>query len=144
MSQAAVERNQLTDNVSKSDLVVIVDDDELVRQALESVVKAAGFTTETFGSAEDFLDSIPMYSATCLILDVRLPGMSGIELQRRLRAKNSGIPIIFVTAHGDASTRDRAMEDGAAGFLNKPVRWQTLLDAIHAALERGQPGESPC
>jgi FixJ family two-component response regulator len=144
MSQAAVERNQLIENVSKTDLIVIVDDDELVRQALESVVKAAGFTTETFGSAEAFLDSIPMNSTTCLILDVRLPGMSGIELQRRLRAKNSGIPIIFVTAHGDASTRDRAMEDGAAGFLNKPVRRQTLLDAIHAALERGQPGESPC
>src|SRR5205807_2281564 len=89
-------------------------------------------------------DSNPMNSTTCLILDVRLPGMSGIELQRRLRAKNSGIPIIFVTAHGDASTRDRAMEDGAASFLNKPVRRQTLLDAIHAALERGQPGESPC
>ncbi len=142
MSQAAVERNQLTDNISKTDLIVIVDDDELVRQALESVVKAAGFTTETFGSAEDFLDSIPLNSATCLILDVRLPGMSGIELQRRLRSKNNGIPIIFVTAHGDASARDRAMEDGAANFLNKPVRRQTLLDAINAALERGQPGES--
>ena len=144
MSQAAVERNQLTENLSKTDLVVIVDDDELVRQALASVVKAAGFTTETFGSAEDFLDSIPINSATCLILDVRLPGMSGIELQRRLRSKNNEIPIIFVTAHGDASTRERAMEDGAASFLNKPVRRQTLLDAIHAALERGQPGESPC
>lgn len=144
MSQAAVERNQLTDNVSMTDLVVIVDDDELVRQALESVVKAAGFTTETFGSAEDFLDSIPMNNTTCLILDVRLPGMSGIELQRRLRAKKSGMPIIFVTAHGDACTRDRAMEEGAASFLNKPVRRQTLLDAIHAALERGQPGESSC
>jgi len=144
MSQAAVERNQLIENVYKTDLIVIVDDDELVRQALESVVKAAGFTTETFGSAEAFLDSIPMNSATCLILDVRLPGMSGIELQRRLRARNSGIPIIFVTAHGNASTRDRAMEDGATRFLNKPVRRQTLLDAIHAALEFGQPGESPC
>ena len=144
MSQTAVERNQLTDNMPKTGLIAIVDDDELVRQALESVVKAAGFTTETFGSAEAFLDSIPMNSTKCLILDVRLPGMSGIELQRRLRAKNSGIPIIFVTAHGDASTRDRAMEDGAARFLNKPVRRQTLLDAIHAVLERGQPGESPC
>jgi FixJ family two-component response regulator len=134
----------LNDNVSKTDLVAIVDDDELVRQALESLVKAAGFMTETFASAEDFLDSIPINSATCLILDVRLPGMSGIELQRRLRTRNNGIPIIFVTAHGDVSTRERAMEDGAASFLNKPVRRQTLLDAIHAALERGQPGESPC
>jgi FixJ family two-component response regulator len=141
MSQAAVERNQLTDNLSKTDLVAIVDDDELVRQALESLLKAAGFMTETFASAEDFLDSIPMNSTACLILDVRLPGMSGIELQRRLRAKNNGVPIIFVTAHGDASTRGRAMEDGAVGFLNKPVRRQTLLDAIHAALEYGQAGE---
>ena len=100
--------------------------------------------TETFASAEDFMESIPMSSTTCLILDVRLPGMSGIELQRRLRAKNNGIPIIFVTAHGDASTRDRAMEDGAVGFLNKPVRRQTLLDAIHSALECGQTGETSC
>src|SRR6185437_3519400 len=135
MIQAAVERNQLADNVSKTNLVVIVDDDELVRQALESVLKAAGFKTKTFGSAEDFLDSIPMNGTACLILDVRLPGMSGIELQRRLRAKNSEVPIIFVTAHGDASARDRAMEAGATSFLNKPVRRQTLLDAIDAALE---------
>ena len=141
MSQAAVERNQLTDNVPKTELVAIVDDDGLVRQALESVVKAAGFMTETFASAEDFLDSNPINRTTCLILDVRLPGMSGIELQRRLRAKNNGIPIIFVTAHGDASTRDRAMQDGAVGFLNKPVRRQILVDAIYAALEYGQTGE---
>lgn len=131
----------MIDNASKVDLVSIVDDDELVRQALESLVKAAGFMTATFASAEDFLDSIPLDSTTCLILDVRLPGMSGIELQRRLRAKNSRIPIVFVTAHGDATTRDRAIAGGAAGFLNKPVRGQVLLNAIHAALEYGQTGD---
>jgi FixJ family two-component response regulator len=141
LSQAAVEKNQLTSNVSKPGLVAIVDDDELVRQALDSLLKAAGYMAETFASAEDFLDSIPMNDTACLILDVRLPGMSGIELQRRLRAKNNGIPIIFVTAHGDATTRDRAIEDGAVGFLTKPVRRQTLLDAIHAALEYGPTGE---
>lgn len=144
MSQAAVERIQLTDTVSKTGLVVIVDDDELVRQALESLVKAAGFVTETFASAEDFLHSLPMDSNKCLILDVRLPGMSGIELQRRLRAENNGIPIIFVTAHGDASTRDRAKKDGAMRFLNKPLRGQTLLDAINAALGCNRTGDSSC
>jgi len=141
MSQAAGERNQLIDNISKTGIVAIVDDDELARQALDSLLKAAGFMTETFASAEDFLDSIPMNSTTCLILDVRLPGISGIELQRRLRSKNSGIPIIFVTAHGDVSTRERAMVGGAVGFLNKPVRQQALLDAIHAALECDQAGD---
>jgi len=124
-----------------TDLVSIVDDDDLVRQALDSVVKAAGFMTETFASAEDFLDSMPLKGTACLILDVRLPGMSGIELQSRLRAKNSRVPIIFVTAHGDAFTRDRAMEDGATVFMNKPVRGQALLKAIHTALEYGQTGE---
>lgn len=124
----------LTDDASKIDLVSIVDDDELVRQALESLVKAAGFMTQAFASAEDFLASILLNDTACLILDVRLPGMSGIGLQSRLRATNSRIPIIFVTAHGDVSIRHRVMEDGAADFLNKPVRRQALLNAIHAAL----------
>ena len=98
-------------------------------------MRAAGFLTDTFASAEDYLYSSKRQDTMCLILDVRLPGMSGVELQRRLRDANSQVPIIFITAHGDASLRDLAMKAGAAGFLNKPVRSDTLLKEIHAALE---------
>ena len=119
----------------KTGIIAIVDDDEPFREALGSVMKAAGFLTDTFASAEDYLYSAKRQDTMCLILDVRLPGMSGIELQKRLRDANSQVPIIFITAHGDASLRDLAMKDGAVGFLNKPVRSNTLLKQIHAALE---------
>jgi FixJ family two-component response regulator len=119
----------------KTGIIAIVDDDEPFREALGSVMRAAGFLTDTFASAEDYLYSAKRQDTMCLILDVRLPGMSGIELQRQLRNANSQVPIIFITAHGDASLRDLAMKAGAAGFLNKPVRSDTLLKEIHAALE---------
>ena len=112
-----------------------MDDDEPLREALGSVLKAAGFVIDTFGSAEEFLDSPQRKNTSCLILDVRLPGMSGIELQRRLLDANCEVPIIFVTAHGDGSLRDLVMKAGAAGFLNKPVRSDALLREIQAALE---------
>jgi len=99
-------------------------------------MKAAGFTICTFASAEEFLDSSNWQSAACLILDVRLPGMSGLEVQKRLGEAKSDIPIIFVTAHGDASLRDLVIKAGAAGFLNKPVRSDALLKEIHAALRK--------
>lgn len=99
-------------------------------------MKAAGFSTNTFGSAEEFLNSADRQKAACLILDVRLPGMSGVELQKQLADIKSGIPVIFVTAHGDASLRDLVMKAGAAGFLNKPVRSDVLLKEIHAALRK--------
>jgi len=118
----------------KTDIIAIVDDDAPLREALGSVMKAAGFLTDTFASAEDYLDSIKRQETMCLILDVRLPGMSGIELQRRLLDTHSQVPIIFVTAHGDESIRDLVMKAGAAGFLNKPVRSDTLLKEIRAAL----------
>ena len=121
---------------AKSDIIAIVDDDEPLREALGSVLKAAGFPIDTFPSGEDFLDSPQRGSTRCLILDVRLPGMSGIELQRRLLEVHSSMPIIFVTAHGDASVRDLVMKAGAAGFLNKPVRSDALLKEIHAAIEK--------
>lgn len=101
-------------------------------------MKAAGFLTNSFGSAEEFLDSENLQETSCLILDVRLPGMSGIELQKRLLDANSQIPIIFVTAHGDASLRDLLMKAGAAGFLNKPVRSEALLTQIRAALAKSR------
>ena len=120
----------------KTGVIAIVDDDEPLREALGSVLKAAGFVTDTFASAEEFLDSPQRSKTICLILDVRLPGMSGIELQRRLLDANSAVPIIFVTAHGDGTLRDLVMKAGAAGYLNKPVRSETLLKKIHAALDK--------
>lgn len=120
--------------------IAIVDDDEPLCEALGSVMKAAGFVTDTFASAEDYLCSAKRQDTICLILDARLPGMSGIELQRRLRDGNSQVPIIFITAHGDASVRDLVMKAGAACFLNKPVRSDILLLEIHAALENTTKG----
>jgi FixJ family two-component response regulator len=118
----------------KTGIIAIVDDDEPLREALASVMKAAGYLTNTFASAEEYLDSPSRRDTICLILDMRLPGMSGVELQRRLLDANSQVPIIFVTAHGDASLRDLVMKAGAAAFLNKPVRSDALLREIRTAL----------
>lgn len=120
---------------TNADVIAIVDDDEPLREALSSVMKAAGFSTNSFASAEEFLNSSNLNETACLILDVRLPGMSGIELQKTLAEIESRVPIIFVTAHGDASLRDLLLKAGATDFLNKPVRSDALLRAIHAALE---------
>ena len=114
----------------------IVDDDEPLREALGSVLKAAGFDTAAFPSAEDFLNSPHWASTSCLLLDVRLPGMSGIELHRHLVDARSAIPVIFVTAHGDTSLRDLVMNAGASAFLNKPVRSDALLKEIRAAITK--------
>ena len=125
----------MNQTLPKTGVIAIVDDDEPLREALGSVLKAAGFVADTFASAEEFLNSPQRSSTRCLILDVRLPGMSGIELQRRLLDANWEVPIIFVTAHGDGTLRDLVMKAGAAGFLNKPVRSEKLLKEIYAALE---------
>lgn len=116
--------------------IAIVDDDEPLREALGSLLKAAGFLAAGFTSAEQFLESADWRSTRCLILDVRLPGMSGVELQRRLTDANSAIPIIFITGHGDASLRDVLMSAGASAFLNKPVRRDALLNEIYTALKK--------
>jgi FixJ family two-component response regulator len=127
---------KVNDVQQKTGIIAIVDDDAPLREALSSVMKAAGFLTDTFATAEEFLDSAKRQDTICLILDVRLPGMSGLELQKQLADANSHLPIIFVTAHGDASLRALAMKAGAAGFLNKPVRSDTLLREIHEALNK--------
>jgi FixJ family two-component response regulator len=127
--------------LTKIGIIAIVDDDEPLREALGSVLKAAGFLIDTFPSAEEFLDSPHRQEIACLILDVRLPGTSGVELQRRLSEAGDTVPIIFVTAHGDASLRDMLLKAGAAGFLNKPVRSDTLLREIYAALEKAASEE---
>jgi FixJ family two-component response regulator len=133
----------LNQNLTKIGIIAIVDDDEPLREALGSVLKAAGFLIDTFASAEDFLASPRSREIACLILDIRLPGMSGIELQRRLSESGCTIPVIFVTAHGDASLRDMLLKAGAAGFLNKPVRSDTLLREIHSALGKIESTEHP-
>ena len=128
----------MNDTLTKTGIIAIVDDDEALREALKSVMQAGGFFTNAFASAEEFLDSSQRRNTTCLLLDVRLPGMNGIELQRRLLDANSPFPIIFITAHGDAAIRDLVMKAGAAGFLNKPVRSDTLLKEINAALVKAK------
>lgn len=126
----------MNDTLLKTGVIAIVDDDEPLREALGSVMKAAGFVTSTFATAEEFFESPDRQETACLILDVRLPGMSGVELQKRLHDADSQIPIIFVTAHGDASLRELVMKAGAAGFLNKPVRSDALLKEIRSALAK--------
>lgn len=115
-------------------IIAIVEDDEPLREAFESILKASGYEVDKFPSAEAFLEFPDRQKTNCLILDVRLPGMSGIELQRRLLELYSPVPIIFITAHGDASVRDMVMKAGAAAFLTKPVRSDTLLESIRSAL----------
>ena len=129
----------MTKQSTKITIIAIVEDDDPLRDALESILRAAGYSVDKFSSAESFLESADRQRTNCLVLDIRLPGMSGIELQQRLRDANFGMPIIFVTAHGDASVRDIVMRAGAAGFLTKPVRSETLLASIRAAMGRQGP-----
>jgi FixJ family two-component response regulator len=118
-----------------SALIAIVDDDQSVQRALQDLIESEGLPTVCFGSAEEFLESGVQNSAACLIADVRMPGISGIDLQARLKADRCRIPIIFITAHGDAKMRIRAMRDGAVEFLTKPFDDAVLLEAVHAAAE---------
>ncbi|HKZ07861.1 MAG TPA: response regulator [Methylomirabilota bacterium] len=113
-----------------SPLIAIVDDDLLIRQALRRLVQAAGYTAETFASAHEFLAALPSRRSACLILDIHLDGMDGFELRERLVAELVDIPVIFITAHDDAATRERIKESGAAAYLTKPFDRQALLEAI--------------
>jgi len=119
----------------KEKLVAIVDDDESVRIALAGLMKAVGLPAKTFASAMEFLDSGQQHHAACLIADIRMPGMSGLELQAKLNADRCRIPTIFITAHGDAEMRMQAMRSGAAEFLSKPFSDDVLLETVRAALE---------
>ena len=122
-------------SVKRTNLVAVVDDDDLLRDALRRLLKASGLGTVSFESAEDLLNSGRLPEIACLIADVRMPGMSGLELQAKLKAERWSIPIIFITAHGDAKMRIQAMRDGAVEFLTKPFDNAVLLDIVHAALE---------
>jgi FixJ family two-component response regulator len=116
--------------------VFIVDDDRGLRQAIQDLVESVGLRAESFASGEDFLRAKRMNRPSCLVLDVRLPRMSGLDFQQRLTETGIQIPIIFITAHGDIPMSVRALKSGALEFLTKPFRDQDLLDAIHQALER--------
>ena len=113
------------------EVISIVDDDLSVRRALRRLVGSAGYLVETFASAQEFLGSRRQAAIGCLVLDVHMDGMSGFELQERLVSDRREIPIIFITAHDDAGTRERIRTSGAAGYLSKPFDPQALLDVIH-------------
>jgi FixJ family two-component response regulator len=116
-------------------LVAIVDDDELMRGALQGLLKAVGLPAQAFASAEEFLNSGQQQQTACLIADIRMPGMSGLELQARLNAEHCRIPTIFITAHGDAKMRMQALRAGAVEFLAKPFDHEVLVESVRAALE---------
>ncbi len=117
-------------------IVFVVDDDVSVREGLGSLIRSAGLGVETFASAQEFLARPRSDVPSCLVLDVRLPGLSGLDLQKRMAEANIEIPIIFITGHGDVPTSVQAMKAGAIEFLTKPFRDRDLLDAIHQAIKR--------
>jgi FixJ family two-component response regulator len=117
-------------------IVYVVDDDAAVREAIKNLLESVGMQVQTFVSGTEFMARAPAEAPSCLILDVRLPGMSGLEFQRELTAAGVEIPIIFITGHGDIPITVQAMKAGAVDFLTKPFREQELLDAIHKALNR--------
>jgi FixJ family two-component response regulator len=117
-------------------LVFVVDDDRSMRVAVERLLRSAGFEVESFSSAREFLERAPAGSASCLVLDLRMPELTGLDLQQALRESGREIPIVFLTGHGDVPTTARAMKSGAEDFLEKPPDARQLLDAVRRALER--------
>ena len=116
-------------------LVAIVDDDDLMRSALQGLLKSVGLPAQTFASSEEFLKSGRQHQAACLIADIRMPGISGLELQAKLNAEHCRIPTIFITAHGDEKMRMQALRAGAVEFMAKPFNDEALLESVRAALE---------
>jgi len=117
-------------------IVFVIDDDRMIREGLQSLIRSVGLRVETFASAQDFLIAKRQDAPACLVLDVRMPGLSGLDLQLKLNDANVHIPIIFITGHGDIPMSVRAMKEGAHEFLTKPVRGQDLLDAVQKAIAR--------
>jgi FixJ family two-component response regulator len=122
--------------VAGAAMVFVIDDDDLVRAAIQGMLKSVGLPSQTFGTAQEFLRSKRPDAPSCLVLDVRLPGVNGLDFQRELVDAGVRIPIIFITGHGDIPMTVKAMKSGAVEFLTKPFRDQDLLDAIHQALDR--------
>ena len=115
-------------------VISVVDDDESLRRSLGNLFRSVGFSVETFASADEFLRSAQRDSTSCLVLDLRMNGMSGLELLRHLAARESRIPVVILTAHGDEETRRRSLEAGAIAFLDKPFHAHALLEAVRGAL----------
>jgi FixJ family two-component response regulator len=126
----------MKDNSESSPIVFVVDDEAYVREGLSDLFASIGLRTAAFGSTAEFLQSKPPNEVSCLILDVRLPGLGGLDFQTELAAANIGIPIIFITGHGDIPMTVRALKAGAIEFLTKPFRDQDMLDAVRIALDR--------
>ena len=122
-------------------MISIIDDNDCVRESLQRLMRSVGFAANVFASAEEFLDSDRLLNTDCLILDVRLPGMNGLELQRHLASSHSEIPIIFITSYEDDELRARALNAGAVDYLLKPFNDENLLDAIEAALKSNLDGK---
>src|SRR6266404_3917911 len=120
----------------KTKMVAIVDDDDSMRSALQGLLKAVGLPAQAFASGEEFLKSGQRQNTACLIADIRMPGMSGLELQAQLNADRCRIPIIFITAHGDANLRMQALRAGAVEFMAKPFNDEALLESVRGALQR--------
>ena len=116
--------------------IFVVDDDDAVRTSLRLLLKSVGLPVETFGAAQEFLNAFDAERAGCLVLDIRMPGMSGLELQQRLNEIHAIIPIVFITGHGDVPMAVEAMQHGAVDFIQKPFRDQDLIDRINQALEK--------
>jgi FixJ family two-component response regulator len=124
----------------KSTMISIVDDDKSVREAVKMLIKSLGYPTATFASAEEFLDSGRLPDTACLITDVQMPGMSGVDLQRHLSANGHRMPVIFVTAFPEESVRQCALGGGAFGFLSKPFSEDSLIDCLDRALAHHRSG----
>ena len=122
--------------------IAVVDDDLSVREALRNLFRSVGMQVETFASAQEFFSTPRSSNPACLVLDVRLPGLSGLDVQRRLAGSSSEIPIVFITAHGDIPMSVRAMKAGAVEFLPKPFRDEDLLDAVRQAIKRDRQARS--
>ena len=126
--------------MSENPLIAVVDDDASMRGALRNLLRSVGFRAEAFASAEEFLQAGRFQDTACMIVDVRMPRMSGLELQQHLAMTNCPIPLIFITARGDEETRTRAVRAGAVDFLYKPFREEVLLRAIQSALQSCREG----
>jgi FixJ family two-component response regulator len=120
---------------SENKMVAVIEDDESYRTAVQRLLKSAGLSVQSFDSAEAFLNSGRQYETGCLITDIRMPGMSGLELQSKLNADRCPIPTIFITAHGDEKMRMQAMRGGAVEFLTKPFNGEALLESVRVALK---------
>jgi FixJ family two-component response regulator len=127
--------------LQKVPVISIVDDDESVREATQCLVRSLGYVTATFASADEFLDSERLHDSSCLITDVQMPGINGLELHRCLIERGCRIPVIFITAFPEEKTRSRALAAGACGFLKKPFDDQSLIDCLERALKKCAPAD---